>query len=210
VAFTVPNYDKYYQEAYDQKLQAYYAKLLNDEGGDVERAKSRLLQDYQRGIRINTEDYSRNIDFGRESAAAAKTEQGLDSAAEQRKLEADMVRRGISQGGVADQEQGRLKTRQDLRREAIDRALRKSEQDLQYGKERGIEEETIKQRRGTEDLDTNWNKFQTEKGQERQDKAAQLADSSYNREFSKNSTQESFNLQNQGLDLQRQSLAKMG
>jgi hypothetical protein len=202
MGFTVPDYTTYYQQAWD-KLSAYYEKILAQEGGDVQRAKDRLLQDYNRGLRINTEDYQRNVDFGRESYGASVKEQNLDAQSEQRKLEADMVRRGLSQGGVAEQEGTRLKSRQDLRREAIDRALKKSEEDLRFGKERGLEEETIKQRRGTEDLGTQWDKFQTEKGQERQDKSTQLAESNYQREFAKRSTEEGFRLQNE-------SLSKMG
>lgn len=199
MAFSVPNYSQYLTSA-DQKLAEYYARLLAEEQGDVERAKRRLVEDYQRGIRINTEDFERNIDFGRESAAAAKTEQSLDAESERRKMEADLLRRGVSQGGLADDQYSRLKTRQDLRREAIDRALRKSEEDLKYGKERGLEEETIKQRRGTEDLATNFAKFQTEKAQERQEKSLQLAEADYQREFSKRATEEGFRLQQESLN----------
>jgi hypothetical protein len=200
MGFSVPNYDQYYQDAYNNKLKAYYERLLAEEQGDVDRAKRRLLEDYQQGTRINSEDYNRNYNFGRESYNAAMNEQKLDETSEQNKLNSDLVRRGLSQGGVSQQQTNQLQDRQSMRRAAIDRALKKSEDDLKYGKERGDEQETIKQRRGTEDLASQFAKFQTDKGQERQEKAQALAEADYGREFSKRSTEESFRLQQASLD----------
>lgn len=205
MAFTVPDYTSYYNAA-QTKLNEYYQRILQEEEYDVERAKRRLDEDYKRGTRINLEDYERNIQFGRESYGASVKEQQLESESERRKLEGDMLSRGVSQGGLAEGQQARLKTRQDMRREAIDRALRKSEEDLKYGKERGLEQETLTQRRGTEDVATQFAKFQLEKKQEREDKALGLAEADYQREFSKRSTEEGFRLQQEGLNISREGL----
>lgn len=208
MAFQAPNFTTYYTDA-QKKLNDYYTRILAEEQGDVERAKRRLVEDYQRGFRINNEDYERNISYGRESYGASLSEQEMENAAEKAALEGDLVSRGVSQGGLADKKNIMLKDKQALRREAIDRALRKSEEDLKYGKERGLEEETVKQKRGTEDVATNWAKFNIEKSQEREEKALGLADQAYNREFGKRSTEESFKMQQQGLNMQRESLKKM-
>lgn len=184
-------------------LDAYYKQLLDQENGDVNRAIERLKSDYTRGLRINTEDYSRNQAFGQESANASYKEEAMNSESENRKLEADMIKRGISVGGVAQQQQGMLKDRQQLRREAIDRALKKSNEDLKYSYERGNEEEGLKQGRGIEDLASEALKFKTDKGQERVDKAQQLAEADYGREFNRQATEK-------GFDFSQQSLNKMG
>lgn len=201
MAFTAPNYQEYYTSA-NTKLAEYYARLLMEEQGDINRAMARLTEDYTRGNRINLEDYERNVAFGRESYTAGLAEEAQTKAGEERALKQNLLSRGVSQGGLAQTQESRLAERQQLRREAIDRALRKSEEDLRYAKERGMEQETITQRRGTEDLATQWAKFQTDKAQEREEKALGLAEQSYQREFAKRSTEESFRLQ-------EASLAKM-
>ncbi len=234
MAFEVPNYQQYYQNAYN-RLNEYYTRILAEEQGDVERAKRRLTEDYEKGNRIISEDYTRSYNAGRENYGAQQQELGVDVLSDQQKyeqalmqqgmeneaetgaLQGDLMRRGVSEGGLAQFQSGKLgekqafrrnvlqtdytnqKTRQQLRREAIDRALRKSEEDLKYGKERGLEDETIKQKRGTEDLASQFAKYLSEKNQERQDKALQLGDSEYNREFQARSTQEGFRLQNESL-----------
>lgn len=238
MAFTTPDYQTFYTQAND-KLAAYYTRILAEEQGDVERAKRRIDEDYTRGVRIPTEDYVRNVAFAQETAGAARKEEDVgrkyDVAAYQQALQQDqmvgdeegkaletnLAQRGLSLGGLRDKkfeelskQQGLRKEgintgfnseqdRRSLRREAIDRALKKSEEDLKFQKERGLEEETIKQRRGTEDVATGWAKFQTEKTQERGDKALGLAEQTYNREFGKRSTEESFRLQNESLALAR-------
>lgn len=200
MAFNVPDYTQYVNQS-NSTLEDYYRRLLAEEMGDVKRAKRRLLEDYQIGARVINEDYDRNTAFAQESAGAQQQELSLDTAGEQRRLDADLLRRGVEQGGVAQQLQTETTSRKDLRREAIDRALRKNNEDQKYAKERGLEQETIKQRRGTEDVATNFAKFMNEKNQEKQEKAVQLADQAYNRDFAARSTSESFRLQNEGMQL---------
>lgn len=212
MAFQVPDYRKYYDDIINGRtetgraLKTYYETILQQEQGDVDRAKRRLGEDYERGFRINTEDYDRSVSFARESAGASYKELQDQAAGEEQALQGDLLRRGVSQGGLAEQKGQQLKSRQDLRREAVDRALKKSEEDLRFGKERGLEEETIKQKRGSEDLFSSFAKFKTEKDREMQDKALGLAEQEYSRDFAARSTQESFRLQQEGLDLSKKAM----
>lgn len=192
--FTVPNYQEYYDKA-NQDLEAYYQRLLTEELGDVERVKRRLEEDYAKGTRITTEDYVREMAFGKETYGADIAGDQDTAKQESQGLETNLLQRGISQGGLSGEKTRELKSRQDLRREAIDRALRKSEEDLRYGKERSLEEASTTKLRGGEDVMSGWNKFQTEKAQEREEKALGLADNTYNREFEKRSTEASFKAQ---------------
>lgn len=202
MAFTAPNFTAIYNQA-NTDLNAYYTLLLQQEGGDVERVKRRLTEDYQRGNRITYEDYAKDATFATETAGASRQELEQTIKKEQRGLEGNLLQRGISQGGVADQLQGEQRSREQLRREAIERALQKTQKDLQYTKERGLEEHAITKLRGEDDVASQWAKFQTEKDQERQEKALGLAEQKYGREFGKLSTEESFRLQ-------QESLNKMG
>lgn len=194
MAFTAPDYTTYYNQS-NTKLNEYYARLLAEERGDVERAKRRLDEDYSRGSRINVEDYERNIAFGEETAEASKAEETARSGEETRALEGDLLRRGVQSGGLATGKVATLEDKQKLRREAIDRALRKSEEDLKYAKERGLEETTLTQKRGTEDVASEFAKFQTKQKQEQEEKALGLAEQTYQREFGKRQAEESFRLQ---------------
>jgi len=249
MAFNAPDYTQYYNEA-NKKLEAYYQRLLDEEGGDVERVKRRLEEDYAKGIRISEEDYATGVrvtdqDYNREMRISGEDysrgmlsaeeqyladlkAQGMENTQEARVLEGNLLARGVSQGGLASQATGEMKSRQELRREAIDRALRKSEEDLTYGKERsqeisGIAQErslealgTGKERsqedlsttklRGGEDVLSGWNKYQTQMAQEREEKALGIADSQYNREFSKRSAEESFKLAEESAKASRDAM----
>lgn len=204
MGFSVPNYEEYYTKA-NNDLEAYYQRLLSEEKGDVERVKRRLEEDYIKGNRITNEDYVREMAYGQEVYGGKVAEQQDYNTQESRGLQTNQLQRGISQGGVAEQQTGELADRQTLRREAMDRALRKSEQDLSYGKERALEDNSLTKVRGGEDVVSGWNKFQTAKAQEREEKAAGLADSAYNREFDKRSTEASFALQEKSQRLAEES-----
>lgn len=189
--FDTPNYQQYYDQA-NQDLEAYYQRLLSEEQGDVERVKRRLEEDYTKGTRIANEDYVREIAYGQDVYGGQTAEQDAAFTKESRGLQTNQLQRGISQGGVAEEQGSELKSSQDLRREAIDRALQKSEEDLRYGKERTLEDTGLTKIRGGEDITSQWNKFQTAKAQEREEKAASLGESAYQREFQKRSTEASF------------------
>lgn len=205
--FGIPSFRSYYEKA-NKALDAYYQRVLAEEYGDVDRAIARLREDYDRGVRITMEDYTTNLAYAQESANAARMEEAATAKKENRALTGNLLSRGVYEGGLAESQKGELQSAQDLRREAIDRALRKSETDLGFTKERGLEEATRTQKRGTEDTASNWQKFQTAKQMEREEKALGLAEVNYGREFSAVSTQKSFELAQEGLKLQREAMGK--
>lgn len=208
-------------------ISNYYAAILAQEQGDVNKAIRRLEEDYSRGMRIPTEDYERKIrqsqeDYSRgmttsrEAYQASLAEQQATNLQEQRGLTGNLLQRGVSQGGLAGQLGGELKTRQDLRREAIDRALRKSEEELSLnktrtaeelgvGKTRAQEEASLNKLRGAEDVALGFSKFKLEKGQEQREKGLSLAEQAYNREFGRQSTEKGFEFSQQSLDLARKT-----
>lgn len=192
--FTVPNFQEYVTKA-NQSLDAYYTRILEEEKGDVERAKRRLEEDYKRGMRVSTEDYVKGTTRAVEDTDVAKTQTQALETQENRQLEGNLARRGVSQGGVAQTLTGEQSERQRLRREAIDRALKRQQEDLQYGKERSQEGTTINQRRGTEDIATAYAKFLNQSRQEREEKALGLGEQAYNRDFQRNQAEQAFRLQ---------------
>lgn len=192
--FDIPNYEEYYKQSYNA-LEDYYKRLLDEERGDVERVKRRLEEDYIKGNRITNEDYVRELAYGQDVYGQQVRGQEQQNVQEDRGLKTNVLQRGVSQGGVAEQLGSELKSRQDLRREAIDRALQKSEEDLRTNKERSLEELGTTKIRGGEDVLSGWNKFQTAKAQEREEKASGLAESKYNRDFQERSAKASFKAQ---------------
>ncbi len=187
----------------DPVLKDYYSMLLAQNNGDVTRALRVMEEDYTKGMRISQEDYTKGTQEAQSAYTGSIAEQATTSKGEQRALTGNLLQRGVSQGGVADTLTGELKSRQDLRREAIDRALRKSESDLSLQKTRSQEDTSTNKIRTGEDIALGKAKFELEKGQEQRDKAMGLASEAYNREFTKQSTEK-------GFDFSAQSLAKMG
>lgn len=207
MAYTVPNYQQYYDSAY-QNLQAYYQRLLQEEGGSVERVKRRLQEDYQRGNRITLEDYGMRMAQAEAEHRSNTQQDQLSRTQEDRALLDNQLQRGISLGGVAQQQGSEQKSRQDLRREAIDRALRNTQQELAYGKERAMEQSALDKMRGGEDVDAEFGKFQTRSAQEREEKALSLAEQAYQRELQARQAREQSELADKQLKLQEEALNK--
>jgi hypothetical protein len=138
-------------EEYDaiamEELRPYYERILKEEGGDVEKAKVRLDEDYQRGVRIQRED-----------TATAKTAQGTPMLAgetpvqyynrtkdlvgefptEGTSLFSNLNKRGVTQSGIADVQGTKLRTSQEARQEAIDTALKRYEENAGINKSRTL------------------------------------------------------------------------
>lgn len=201
----IPNYDQYYKDAY-AKLQKYYEFLLAQEGGDVERAKKRLEEDYVKGNRVTLEDYAMGMENAQKEYQAGIAQENITNPQEARALQENQLQRGISLGGLAQKQASELKTKQDLRREAIDRALQKSQKEMAYSKERNMEDIGYTKTRGIEDQLANWERFKGEKEQERQDKSVQLAEQAYQREFQKNQAIESSQIAEKQLKMQQEAL----
>lgn len=205
MALQIPNYQEYYQKAFDQ-LQAYYQRLLTEEGGNVERVKRRLEEDYQRGNRITLEDYTMKMNQASEGHQADTQQHQLTTVQEDRALQDNQLQRGISLGGLAGQQTGEQKSRQELRREAIDRALKNTQQELAYGKERDLEQSALNKLRGGEDTESGWNSFKIKMGQEQEEKALSLAEQNYQRELQRKQAEEQAAQAEKSLKLQQDAL----
>ena len=156
-----------------EELKPYYERLLKEEGGDIEKAKARLLEDYERGVRINTEQAETNLEgFGPEMQQGESTQSYYNRAKgeygtfpeESIALAQNMNKRGILYSGIANTEASKLATSQQRRQEAINNALKN------YVEEAGITKE-----RGIQDLATEWERRQWELDQQKAEDAANLA-----------------------------------
>ncbi|MDD4984866.1 MAG: hypothetical protein PHQ43_03610 [Dehalococcoidales bacterium] len=186
-----------------EKLRDYYEWLLEEEGGDVDRAKQRLEQDYERGLRykreesdIQTErilaDTLRRIGYTEEDAIreadrlVSDIERGVGQQREDATREIDwltkytfpeerstlmenlntrgLLPQGGVEGGLAGKKTQRLEADQAKRQEAIERALKRYEEEAGITKERGLEDigrtkeraitgEELGQERGVSDIE---------------------------------------------------------
>lgn len=152
----------YYEGLALEELKPYYERILKEEGGDVEKAKVRLEEDYKLGLRRQTEDTQRTL-----------TEQkDVTFPQEQQTLQETLVKRGLfntptvdgmATGGLPMQQQQKLVDDQKRRREAIERALG-----------RYSETEGIRRGRTLEDVSSEWGRRQFALGQEKTEKAATI------------------------------------
>jgi len=146
-----------------KELTPYYQKKLAEANGDVELAKKRIEEDYQQGLRYNKED------------AATQTTADTQTAKEETDATMDSLnQRGILFGQIQDPEQSQepisgiaktlsldpLATKQDARRQAIQRAIQRSDSSLAMAKQRGTDDANLVMPRLTRELN-----------QEKQDKA---------------------------------------
>lgn len=70
--FEMPSSDEFLKAAAnDPTLVKYYQDLIDQSGGDLNVAKQRLEQDYQRGVRQTTEDVTRETGYAKEDLKAA-------------------------------------------------------------------------------------------------------------------------------------------
>lgn len=169
----VKSFEEYEKEALEE-LRPYYERILKEEGGDVERAKRRMEEDYGRGLRMKREDY----ELAKETygpylkegetlpeylaRTRIKGTQGM-FLEEGQELVGQLGRRGVFYGGLAEQARGKLATSQQRRQEAIDRALARYEEEAGLGYTRGVE-----------DLDIALERRKFELGEEKKERAGLL------------------------------------
>jgi len=172
-------------------FEPYYTRLLQESNYDVNLAKQRLEEDYQKGLRTGRED----------ATTALRTLVGDTFPQETRDKLDELNRRGLlgtqtananqpqtttlpdgtqmtqapitttGFGGAGGQELDRLRTSQNTRQEAITRALKRNEEQSALSKTRQTEDINLQQQRGD---------FQRE--QEKREKATQLAGERYARQ----------------------------
>ena len=155
-----------------EELRPYYERILKEEGGDVERAKLRIGEDYDRGVRISREDYeTAKAGYGPQIKPGetiqdyynrAKTEYGTFPQEGIAKLD-ELMKRGVLTSGIAKTDTAKMATSQQRRQEAIKRATG-----------RYVEGAGIQKGRGLEDIATAWDRRQFELGEEKKEKAGVL------------------------------------
>lgn len=129
-------------EAY-ARLKPFYDKILSFTGGRLDLAKRIIEYTYEQGMRESTDEYNQ-----------AKAEQGLIFPQEKSEQQTTQNRRGVLESGFGATDRSRLQESQELRQQAVERALRDRESRLtsQRGfgleeKQRGFEEEKFGQER---------------------------------------------------------------
>lgn len=99
------------RRAYDS-LKPFYDKLLQFAGGDMDLAKRILEYSYQQGMREATQEHEQQVG-----------QQNLIFPEETAELQTTQNRRGIYESGFGRTERERLQESQNIRRQAVDRAL---------------------------------------------------------------------------------------
>jgi hypothetical protein len=165
-------WEEYEKQALEE-LRPYYERILREEGGDVEKAKQRLEEDYQRGIRIKREDWEiakRNYGpqmLPNESIAQYYNRTKYDYGTfpeEGISAFSNLNKRNILQSGIANYTADKVRTAQQARQEAIDLALRRYEEEAGIAKQRKLD-----------DTDTQWQRRQFQLEEEKKTNAANLA-----------------------------------
>lgn len=183
-----------------EKLRPYYEKILAEEGGDVDRALVRLEQDYQTGVRRSQEDLARTQRITSEDLTTQRQQLGLEEKEETRETLADLNRRGVLFGqipteGLAQapyssyaQEYalGPMDEKQRLRRLAVERALERQGEVAGVSAAREQENLALQRGRGTEDVQTAFERRKQALEQEKREKATlQMTPLRYEQEYQK-------------------------
>jgi hypothetical protein len=165
------SWEEYETEALEE-LRPYYERILKEEGGDVERAKLRLEDDYKRGVRLQREDYTTaQAGYGSQMQPGEtmqqyynRTKNEYGSFPEEGISQFDkLAQRGMVNSGFAAVDASKLATAQQRRQEAIKTALNRYEEGA-----------GITRARGLEDIKTAWDRRQFELGEEEKEKAVEL------------------------------------
>ena len=155
-----------------EELKPYYERILKEEGGDVERAKLRIEQDYERGVRISREDYE--VAKAEQGTAVQpgetiqdyynKTKDEYGAFPQEGIAQLDeLMRSGVLSSGIATTDTKNMATSQQRRQEAIKRATG-----------RYVEQAGIQRGRGLEDITTAWDRRQFELDEERKERGGLL------------------------------------
>ena len=167
----VKSFEEYENIAFEE-LKPYYERILKEEGGDVERAKLRLNQDYERGIRINREDYQAAKEGQGEAIKPGESTQDYYNRTKNQygtfpeegieKLDTTN-RRGMMDSGFAQVDAAKMATSQQRRQEAIKNAAGR------YAEAAGFQ-----RTRGLEDVNSAWERRQFALDEEQKEGAVDL------------------------------------
>lgn len=146
-----------------EKLRPYYEEVLAEANYDINLATQRLQDDYDRGVRYNAEDL-----------AVAQEGWNMMEPRERNELLTSLNRRGVLQSTIRGEEEQFLTDTQRRRREALQRAI-----------DRQNELAGITRQRGTEDVTTAGSRQIRDIGEEKKQKALDLADTQYQRDWNR-------------------------
>jgi len=198
--FKIPDLDPLIKEAYD-KLAPYYAKLLAESQGDVNKAMARLEEDYASGMRYNTEDVERETGYAKTDLDAALSQLGITFPQEQEKLLDTQNQRGIAltespqpNGGIpqplqvasegrAGYETGTLREDQKLRQEAVQRTAQRNVDQITTQGQRTASQLGSEKTRGGEDVQRQGQLKVEELEDQRQSKAMQAGQMKQNQQI---------------------------
>lgn len=145
------------------KLTPYYQTLLDKAGGDVEIAKRIMAEDYQTGMRRGQEDFNtQNEAYNRQFPQ------------ETNQLMTNLNSRGVLQSTIRNEDTANLTADQLARREAIQRALARTGENL-----------GTTQARGLESTNRTFDQYKLDQEQQKRQEAADMANMTYNRDQSR-------------------------
>lgn len=194
-----------------RELEPYYKRVLEEANYDVELAKKRMQEDYDRGVRLKTDDVADAIRYATEDTGFAKeanadrlalakdTLRYLDNVkfpVARRMLDTTYNSRGIFKSGlygqgVAEQQQEQALERKgqttdiagyERQNTILDTTLARTKEEEQEGLTNYIEEAGITKTRGTEDAELALKRRQAELERQRRLEAVQMAQSRAARE----------------------------
>lgn len=183
------------------QLTPYYEQKLKDAGGDVERAKKLIEEDYSKGLRYTQEDYSREQGYNTEDMATSLKALGLDVTDETRNARGQLNQRGVLLGEIPAGEDtskaptsdyaqnyvlGPMEERQNMRKQAIERAMNRQGELAGVQKTRLEEELTTARKRGIEEQDISFPREQQRLEEEKRQRAFnEVAPQKYTEEITK-------------------------
>jgi hypothetical protein len=151
------NYEEELKKAYGE-LGVYYDRILSESKGDVTKALSRLVDDYERGLRFSKEDTAQNL------------------ALADKRVQADALARGLYQesnfapgGGM-----GIPDTNKQL-----------AEQPILESQARGEELDLLQKTRRTEDINLEQQRYKQNLEQQRRKEAADLVNTRETRAYNR-------------------------
>jgi len=183
------------------QLTPYYEQKLKEAGGDVERAKRLIEEDYTRGVRYSKEDLATTTTTAEEDAASAFKTLGLDVAQETRDVQGSLNRRGVLLGTIREGQESTaaptsdyaktwylnpLEERQGLRKLAIERALKRQKEVGGTTATREQEGLTAQRTRRIEEQDIEYPRTQRDLEEEKRRRAFEtVAPMKYSEEYAK-------------------------
>lgn len=184
-----------------EKLKPYYEKKLEEAQGDMDRAKQLLEEDYQTGVRRTDEDLARTQRVLGEDKTAQLAGDTLTKDEELRDIKGALNQKGVLMGQAPSWQSGGmapysdyaqtwflnpLDERQQLRRQAIERAIDRQAEIAGIDAARAKEDFLRDRDRAVQEYDIKFPRYKRELEEEKKQKAiTQMAPLKYEQEYQK-------------------------